>query len=88
MANHKSAEKRILTAERNRLRNQAVKSAFRSAIKKVRNNVEKKLPATDLEKDIKLVYSLLDKAVLKGVLHKNTAARYKSGVKQLLNKAS
>lgn len=88
MANHKSAKKRILTSERNRLRNQDVKSEYRSAIKKVRTGVDKKVAAADLQNDLNNVYSLLDRAVVKGVLHKNTAARYKSNVKSLVNKVS
>lgn len=68
----KSAKKRVLVTERNRQRNMAMKSAIRTAIKKVLT--------TGTEESLRLAYSLLDRAVLKGILHKNTAARYKARV--------
>ncbi len=70
----KSAKKRVDVTERNRQRNMAVKSAVRTAIKKVLNSTDN---ATQVE-CLKQAYSLLDSAVLKGIVHKNTAARYKS----------
>jgi small subunit ribosomal protein S20 len=74
----KSAKKRVDVAERNRLRNVAFKSAVRTAIKKVLTEADDVVRAENL----KHAYSLLDRAVLKGILHKNTAARYKSKVAQ------
>jgi small subunit ribosomal protein S20 len=75
--NIKSAKKRVLTTERNRLRNQAYKSAIRTAVKKVLE-VTPKAKAADVRPHLDKAYSLIDRAVLKGILHKNTAARYKS----------
>ena len=77
MANIKSAKKRILVAEANRQRNVAFKSSIKSAIKKALTL------ATESDKEalaaaISNVYKLCDKAVSKGILHKNTAARKKS----------
>lgn len=77
MANIKSAKKRVLIAEANRQRNVAFKSSIKTAIKKAlvlatEGNKE------DLASAISNVYKLCDKAVSKGVLHKNTAARKKS----------
>ena len=77
MANIKSAKKRVLIAEANRQRNVAVKSSIKTAVKKAL------ALATEGDKDalasaISAVYKLCDKAVSKGVLHKNTAARKKS----------
>ena len=77
MANIKSAKKRVLIAERNRVRNVAFKSSIKTAVKKAL------ALATEGDKDalasaISAVYKLCDKAVSKGVLHKNTAARKKS----------
>jgi small subunit ribosomal protein S20 len=73
MANIKSAEKRIHIAERKRLRNKARLSRLRSAIKKFgRADAAGKaggLPAT---------HSQIDRALAKGVIHRNAAARYKS----------
>lgn len=77
MPNIKSAKKRVLVSERNRLRNKTWKSAVRT----VRNNVADAVKSTS-EKDAKVAlshaYEVIDKAVAKGVLHKNAAARRKS----------
>ena len=77
MANIKSAKKRVLIAEANRQRNVAFKTSIKTAVKKAL------ALATEGDKDalasaISAVYKLCDKAVSKGVLHKNTAARKKS----------
>ncbi|MBE7705799.1 MAG: 30S ribosomal protein S20 [Cyanobacteria bacterium SIG30] len=86
MANIKSAKKRVLVAERNTQRNVAFKSAIKTAVKKALSlvNGEK----AELDKALSKVYQLCDKAVTKGVLHKNTAARKKSrltiAIKKLL----
>ncbi len=77
MANIKSAKKRILTAEANRVRNVAVKSEIKTAIKKALSLAEAK-DKEALNAAISNVYKLCDQAVSKGVLHKNTAARKKS----------
>ena len=77
MANIKSAKKRILIAEANRQRNVAVKSEIKTAIKKALSLAEGK-DQDALNASISNVYKLCDKAVSKGVLHKNTAARKKS----------
>ena len=77
MANIKSAKKRILIAEANRQRNVAVKSEIKTAIKKALTLAEGK-DNDALNASISEVYKLCDKAVSKGVLHKNTAARKKS----------
>ena len=77
MANIKSAKKRVLIAEANRQKNVAVKSAIKTAVKKaLALAVESDKEA--LASAISNVYKLCDKAVSKGVLHKNTAARKKS----------
>ncbi len=77
MANIKSAKKRILVAEANRQRNVAVKSAIKTALKKALVLAEGD-DKDALNSAISNVYKLCDKAVSKGVLHKNTAARKKS----------
>ncbi|MEM0951173.1 MAG: 30S ribosomal protein S20 [Cyanobacteria bacterium P01_H01_bin.74] len=72
----KSAKKRVLVSERNRLRNKAIKSAYRSALKKLLE-----ADTTDARTAaLNAFYSRIDRAVVKGVVHKNTAARYKSRV--------
>jgi len=85
MANIKSAKKRVLTAEKDRIKNTAWKSSVKTAIKKA---IE--LASGDdkeaLGKAVSKVYQLCDKAVGKGILHKNTAARKKSRLVRGLNK--
>ncbi|MDR1327454.1 MAG: 30S ribosomal protein S20 [Heliobacteriaceae bacterium] len=85
MANIKSAKKRVLTAEKNRIRNTAWKSSVKTAVKKVielASGEDKEA----LNKAVSKVYQLCDKAVGKGILHKNTAARKKSRLVRGLNK--
>ncbi|MGI4894541.1 MAG: 30S ribosomal protein S20 [Janthinobacterium lividum] len=79
MANIKSQKKRILTNEKARLRNKAVKSELRTAIRGFREA----LAAGDAEKaKAALAHASrkLDKAVSKGVIHKNQAANRKSAI--------
>lgn len=88
MANIKSAQKRVQVAERNRQRNMAYKSAMRTAIKKVLQGVEEKADQATLDVRLKEAYSLIDRAVIKGVLKKNTGARYKSRIAKAVGKAA
>ncbi len=84
MANIKSQQKRILTNERRRLRNKSVKSSLHTAVRGFREAVE----AGDKEKATELLATTsrnLDKAVSKGVIHKNQAANRKSGLAAALN---
>lgn len=77
MPNIKSAKKRVLVAERNRLRNKTWKSSIRTVRNQVADAVKSANPenaATALSH----AYEIIDKAVTKGVLHKNSAARRKS----------
>jgi small subunit ribosomal protein S20 len=77
MANHKSAEKRVRqNIKRNEI-NRSNRSKLRTQIKKLRSA----LAASDKKQSGELLtptVSLIDKAVNKGLIHKNTAARYKS----------
>ena len=77
MANIKSAKKRILVAEANRVRNVAFKTSIKTAIKKALLLAEGD-DKDALNASVSKVYQLCDKAVSKGILHKNTAARKKS----------
>ncbi|WP_028850925.1 30S ribosomal protein S20 [Thermocrispum municipale] len=84
MANIKSQIKRIKTNEKRRLRNQAVKSSVKTAIRKFREAAE----AGDKEKAIELqrvAARKLDKAASKGVIHKNQAANKKSAMAKRVN---
>ncbi|QHC21122.1 30S ribosomal protein S20 [Streptomyces sp. GS7] len=79
MANIKSQMKRIKTNEKARQRNKAVKSALKTSIRRTREAVA----AGDLEKATTAVREAskkLDKAVSKGVIHKNAAANKKSAL--------
>lgn len=81
MANIKSQIKRNKTNEKARLRNKAVKSALKTAVRKAR---EAALTG-DLEKATaanRVAAQKLDKAVSKGVIHKNQAANKKSALAQ------
>jgi small subunit ribosomal protein S20 len=70
MANIKSAEKRIRTTAKKTSRNRRAKTKLRHVIKKQRmTSSADSIPATAAE---------IDRAAAKGVIHKNTAARYKS----------
>ena len=85
MANIKSQEKRIKTNERARLRNQAVKSSLRTAVRSFREAAESgdKTKAGEL---LEATSRKLDKAASKGVIHKNQAANKKSALARALNK--
>ncbi|HKB70601.1 MAG TPA: 30S ribosomal protein S20 [Thermoanaerobaculia bacterium] len=70
MANIKSAKKRIRTSAKKTARNRRVKTKLRHVIKKHRSSPSAEtLPGTASE---------IDRAAAKGVIHPNTAARYKS----------
>ena len=75
MANTKSAMKRIRQSERRRLRNRAMRSKIRGSVKTARAAEGAARPAAILE-----AIRVLDKAVSKGVIHRNTAARKKSAL--------
>jgi small subunit ribosomal protein S20 len=85
VANVKSQIKRNRTNERRRLRNKSVKSSVRTAVRKFREAAE----AGEKEKAAELLVSTsrkLDKAVSKGVIHKNQAANKKSALTRAFNK--
>ena len=84
MANIKSQKKRILTAEKARQRNKAVRSELKTAIKAVRTAVEAG-QLEDAQVAANKASRLLDKAASKGIVHKNQAAQRKSGVQKLVS---
>lgn len=77
MAHTKSSKKRIVIGERNRLRNQAIKSRVKTFVKKVLLAIDSK-NIDDAKQALSVAYKELDKAVTKGILKKNTASRTKS----------
>ena len=84
MANIKSQKKRILTNEKARMRNKAVKSALKTATKRVDAAVAAgdKAAAQDAARQ---ATRALDKAASAGIIHKNQAANRKSGVMAKVN---
>lgn len=85
MANIKSSKKRVLIAIRNAERNVAFKSSIKTAVKKAIELVKSE-DKDALNTALAKVYQLCDKAVGKGILHKNTAARKKSRLTRAINK--
>ena len=77
MANIKSQIKRIRTNEKRRLRNKAVKSELKTYVRRTREAIAEgdKEKATEA---LRAASRKLDKAVSKGVIHKNQAANRKS----------
>jgi len=84
VANIKSQKKRILTNEKARLRNKAVKSSLKTAIKRVDAAVAADDKTGALEA-AKAATRALDKAASKGIIHPNQAANRKSGVMKRVN---
>lgn len=79
MANIKSQKKRILTNEKARLRNKAVKSALRTQIRKFHEAADSG-DVTKAQEEARVACRALDKAASKGVIHKNQAANKKSAI--------
>ena len=79
-----TALKRQRQSEKHRLRNKAIKTNIKHATKKLVSIVKesKKKEAQDLYKEFG---RLVDKAVTKGVYHKNNAARKKSRMMKKIN---
>ena len=86
MPNIKSAKKRVKVIEKKTLRNNMIKYAYKTAVKKFEQAVE----AGNVE-EAKVLFSeatkKIDQACTKGVIVKNTAARKKSSLSKKLNSA-
>jgi small subunit ribosomal protein S20 len=74
VANHPSALKRHRQSEKRRLRNRAIKTRLRHLVREVRTALSSK-DANAAAKTLTSAARALDKAVTKGVLHRNNAAR-------------
>ena len=87
MPNIKSAKKRVKVIEKKTLRNNMIKSAYKTAIKKFEQAIE----AGNME-EAKTLFSeatkKIDQACTIGVIVKNTAARKKSSLSKKLNAAN
>ncbi|MGH3480501.1 MAG: 30S ribosomal protein S20 [Pseudonocardiaceae bacterium] len=79
MANIKSQLKRIRTNEKARLRNKSLKSSLKTAVRRFRESAGagEKEQALD---ELRTASRALDKAVSKGVIHRNQAANRKSAM--------
>ena len=85
MPNIKSAKKRVKIIEKKTLRNNMIKSGYRTAVKKF------ELAVANGEKELEELYKnavkKVDQACSKGVIKANTASRKKSRLAKLLNNA-
>lgn len=87
MPNHKSAEKRVRQNERRRLINRSNRARLRTSIKNLRSAL-KGGNANEVKSLLPQTVSEIDKAVQKGVLHRNAAARQKSRLTVRVNAAA
>lgn len=85
MANIKQQKKRVLTNEKRRVRNKSIRSAVRTEIRKF-NEIVAGGDKTAAEEQLRIASRKLDKAVTKGVFHRNNAANKKSNMARALNK--
>lgn len=85
MPNTKSAAKAMRQSLRRKANNQKTKDKYRTAVKTVKKSIEGSQKA-DAVSQLAAAMSMLDKAVKKGVLHKNTASRKKSRMAKAIAK--
>ncbi|MCL2487827.1 MAG: 30S ribosomal protein S20 [Oscillospiraceae bacterium] len=83
MPNIKSAEKRVRIIATKTAANRASRSALKTAVKKAQTAVDTN--AADKQETVRVAVKTIDKAVAKGLLHKNTAARRKSALAKKVN---
>ncbi len=84
MASHKSALKRIRQTRNRTTRNLSDQTRLRHQVRKLRTALDSKDKAA-AEAQIKPTFALIDRMIQKGVLHRNTAARYKSRLSHRFN---
>ena len=87
MPNKKSAERRVRIAERNRLYNRYWTTRCKTALKRLMEAVESG-DSTAAVKNFNVAQSVIDKAVVKGVMHRNTATRRKKLMARCLKSLS
>ncbi len=87
MPNHKSAEKRVRQNIKRNAVNRANRGSLRTQIKKLRSALANHDKAQSQEL-LNPTIAVIDKSVNKGILHKNTAARYKSRLTSHVNNLS
>ena len=84
MPNIKSAIKRVSVIEKKTLRNNMIKSEYKTAVKRFEKAVEDK-DMENVDKLFAYATKKIDQACSKGVIVKNTAARKKSALSKKLN---
>ena len=84
MANHPSAIKRYRQSQRRRLINQMNRHRLKTQLKKLRAAISTG-KAADVKAIIPETFGIIDRSVQKGVIKKNTAARYKSRLSKRIN---
>jgi len=82
MAHHKSALKRIRQAEKNRIYNRQQKKTIKLALRSIRESDN----FDEAQKQLVQTFQVLDKAVARGILHKNNAANKKSKLYKFVQK--
>ena len=87
MANHPSALKRYRQSVKRQAINTANRHKLRTQLKKLKTAVAAK-KAADAKGLLPQTFRLIDKSVQKGVIKKNTAARYKSRLTKSVNALS
>ncbi|MBF7082594.1 30S ribosomal protein S20 [Desulfallas sp. Bu1-1] len=85
MPNIKSAAKRVRITRKRTERNRRIKSNLRTAIRRFREAMAGE-NREEAQMRLRRALITIDKAVTKGVLHKNTAARKKSRLTKFFNK--
>jgi len=85
MPQRKAAIKSLRIDKKRAKTNAALKSELKKVLKGYKALVAKK-ELVEAKAQLKKVYAKLDKAVIKGILHKNTAGRRKSSLTLMLNK--
>ena len=83
MPNIKSAEKRVRVTAKQNLRNKAIKSNLKTILKKFNDAIAEQ-DEQKAQEMIKIAISALDKAVVKGTIHKNMANRKKAQLSKAL----
>jgi len=77
VANTKQAKKRIRQADKHHQHNVSLRSMLRTYIKNVRSAIESK-NTEEAKKSFQIAVPVIDRMAQKNIIHKNTAARYKS----------
>lgn len=86
MANTKSAIKAMRQSERRRIQNRIIRSRTRTYVKKARTAIGSASQA-ETEQALRAAISALDRAVNKGIIHRNNAARHKARLMHLYQEA-